>query len=92
MEILVANYEKLIFLLRFKSYAKERTIKGGSNKGEQVQSFFCLVQSILLGSFALVLGAHRDDMVDLKSDFQNSGESSQRNKEDSYDPPSILAA
>ena len=78
----------IVFVRRFKSYAKERTGKGGANKGEHVQSFFCLIQCILLGSFAIVLGAHRDDIIlDSKSDQQNS-----KNKGDSYDPPSILSA
>lgn len=38
-------------------------VSGGGNK-ENILSFLSLLQSILLGSFACILAAHRSDILD----------------------------
>jgi len=44
-------------------------------------SILCLIQCILLGSFAAILGAHRSDMID-----KNTGEEASEGGS-AYEPP-----
>ena len=53
----------LLFLL-FIGYAKDQKYIGMSSKEEAFMSFFSLVQSVLLGSFAVILAAHRSEILD----------------------------
>lgn len=63
-------------------------------------SLLCLLQSILLGSFAAILGAHRSEILDKPSayedmsDFPNAASNNNRTSHhhqqqlsSSYDPP-----
>jgi hypothetical protein len=45
-------------------YAKDQVDEGMSSKEETLMAFFALVQSILLGSFAAILAAHRSEILD----------------------------
>jgi hypothetical protein len=45
-------------------YGKDQVDEGLSAKEETLMAFFALVQSILLGSFAAILAAHRSEILD----------------------------
>ena len=53
----------LLFLL-FIGYAKDQKVLGNSSTNEAFMSFFSLIQSVLLGSFAIILAAHRSEILD----------------------------
>ena len=52
-------------------------------------SLLCLVQSILLGSFAAILGAHRSEILDKPTAYEDMQDFPSVNNRpaDSYDPP-----
>lgn len=54
-------------------------------------SLLCLVQSVLLGSFAAILGAHRSEILDKPQSYEEMEEFPSVNLNhrtaDSYDPP-----
>ena len=52
-------------------------------------SLLCLVQSILLASFAAILGAHRSEILDKPSSYEDMQDFPSVNNRtaDSYDPP-----
>jgi di/tricarboxylate transporter len=45
-------------------YGKDQVDEGFSAKEESLMAFFSLAQSILLGSFAAILAAHRSEILD----------------------------
>ena len=47
-------------------YIEERIENNLSVDGERINGFVCLVQSFLLGSFAIILAAHRSEILDPK--------------------------
>jgi hypothetical protein len=49
---------------RYIGYGKDQLDAGMSAKEESLMAFFALVQSILLGSFAAILAAHRSEILD----------------------------
>ena len=51
--------------------------------GERLNGFVCLVQSLLLGSFAAILAAHRSEILDQKI-------STDDNEEMAYEAPKRL--
>ncbi|GAX18164.1 hypothetical protein FisN_25Hh147 [Fistulifera solaris] len=53
----------MLFLF-FMGYGKDLRNHGMSSKAETMMSLFSLVQSILLGSFAAILAAHRSEILD----------------------------
>jgi len=55
----------LIFLILF-GYIEDRLENDLSVDGERLNGFVCLVQAILLGSFAAILAAHRSEILDQK--------------------------
>mmetsp|Transcript_182 Transcript_182/g.319 ORF Transcript_182/g.319 Transcript_182/m.319 type:complete len:176 (-) Transcript_182:238-765(-) len=55
----------LMFLILF-GYIEDRLENDLPVDGERLNSFVCLVQSILLGSFAAILAAHRSEILDQK--------------------------
>ena len=55
---------------RYIGYGKDQSLQGRSYKGETVMSMLCLIQSILLGSFAAILGAHRSEILDKPSSYE----------------------
>ena len=54
-------------------------------------SLLCLVQSILLGSFAAILGAHRSEILDKPTSYEDMQDfpsvTPHQQPVDSYDPP-----
>jgi len=57
---------QLFFLLfwLYIGYGKDQTLAGLSAKEEVVMSMCALLQSVLLGSFAGILAAHRSEILD----------------------------
>mmetsp|Transcript_65 Transcript_65/g.135 ORF Transcript_65/g.135 Transcript_65/m.135 type:complete len:202 (-) Transcript_65:287-892(-) len=53
----------MLFLV-YIGYAKDQVAAEESAKEERFMSFLCLIQSVLLGSFAAILGAHRAEILD----------------------------
>lgn len=53
----------MLFLI-FVGYGKDQRDTGMSSREESLMSFFSLLQSILLGSFAAILAAHRSEILD----------------------------
>jgi len=53
----------LLFML-FQGYALDQQMEVQSNHEEHIMSTFCIIQSVLLATFASILGAHRSDVVD----------------------------
>jgi len=62
----------LIFLILF-GYIEDRLDNEMSVDGERLNGFVCLVQSILLGSFAAILAAHRSEILDQKISLEDDG-------------------
>lgn len=54
-------------------YIEERIENNLSVGGERINGFFCLVQSLLLGSFAIILAAHRSEILDPKINSGDGG-------------------
>jgi hypothetical protein len=54
-------------------YIEERLENNLSVDGERINGFVCLVQSLLLGSFAIILAAHRSEILDPKIISGNGG-------------------
>ncbi|KAL7433812.1 hypothetical protein ACHAXH_005906 [Discostella pseudostelligera] len=55
----------LVFLLLF-GYIEDRLLNNLPVDGERLNGFVCLVQSILLASFATILASHRSEILDQK--------------------------
>lgn len=68
---------------------------GLSPKEETLMSFFALAQSVLLGSFAAILAAHRSEILDQPSnavmdmmDEMHGIDPTTSSQDNSYAPPS----
>lgn len=57
---------------------------GLPSKQELLMSFLCLVQSVLLGSFAAILGAHRSEIMEKETGSTMDGS-------ETYDPPHSIS-
>lgn len=68
-------------------YIEERIENNLSVDGERINGFVCLVQSLLLGSFAIILAAHRSEILDPKNISSDGGVSTIP-----YEAPSTLGA
>lgn len=55
----------------YSGYARDRKYGEQGFAEEMVMALLSLVQCILLGSFAAILGAHRSDMMDKSDDFSS---------------------
>jgi hypothetical protein len=53
-----------LYVYSYIGYGKDQIDEGMSAKEESLMAFFALVQSILLGSFAAILAAHRSEILD----------------------------
>mmetsp|Transcript_14393 Transcript_14393/g.21813 ORF Transcript_14393/g.21813 Transcript_14393/m.21813 type:complete len:180 (+) Transcript_14393:150-689(+) len=79
----------LLFIL-FVGFAIERNNVGANSFEDNLQATICLVQSILLGSFAMMLGAHRTEIIDRNANLnQNRTSRVGNNGGSNYDPPSV---
>ena len=85
----------LIVYFRYVGFAIERHNLGENTIEDKLQACICLTQSILLGSFAIMLGAHRAEIIDRNASLQGSnkstGGSSSKNtqQQSNYDPPAV---
>ncbi len=75
----------ILFFCRYCGYAKDRSLAAVGFQEEFVMSILCLVQCVLLASFAMILGAHRSDIM-VKNTTTNAGEESTQG-ESAYEPP-----
>jgi hypothetical protein len=73
----------------YAGFGKDRRHYNHSSKKESLMSFFSLLQCILLGSFAAILGAHRSEILDKNAlEPGVSADSSEGNhKASGYRPP-----
>ena len=58
----------LMFLVLF-GYIEDRLENGMPADGERLNGFVCIMQSILLGSFAAILATHRSEILDQKNNY-----------------------
>jgi hypothetical protein len=91
--VATSQYFFLLSLI-YGGYAKDRQNVGMSGAEDTIQSIVSFSQAVLLGSFALLLVAHRAEVMDRNSDLHNSGggqkgEFKESEDEASYDPPSL---
>mmetsp|Transcript_7201 Transcript_7201/g.10319 ORF Transcript_7201/g.10319 Transcript_7201/m.10319 type:complete len:178 (+) Transcript_7201:132-665(+) len=75
----------LLFLI-YLGFIRERKELALQTTEETVQAIICLVQSLLLSSFALILGSHRSEILDQDSTIHRPQNS--EDEEESYKPPS----
>eukprot|EP00545_Synedropsis_sp_CCMP1620_P012398 CAMPEP_0119003784 /NCGR_PEP_ID=MMETSP1176-20130426/762_1 /TAXON_ID=265551 /ORGANISM="Synedropsis recta cf, Strain CCMP1620" /LENGTH=169 /DNA_ID=CAMNT_0006955411 /DNA_START=115 /DNA_END=624 /DNA_ORIENTATION=+ len=73
----------MLFLV-YCGYGRDQKLLKMSAKEESLMAFFCLIQCILLGSFAAILGAHRSEILDKSS-------SSRPESPYAYEPPVAAA-
>lgn len=86
--VATSQYFFLLCLI-YGGYAKDRQNVGMSGAEDTIQSIVSFSQAVLLGSFALLLLAHRADVMDHDSNLHNSGDNRESEDEASYDPPSL---
>mmetsp|Transcript_6133 Transcript_6133/g.9420 ORF Transcript_6133/g.9420 Transcript_6133/m.9420 type:complete len:177 (-) Transcript_6133:248-778(-) len=80
--VAMSQFFFLLFLI-YLAYERDQRMMNDSSKYESLMALFSMVQCILLGSFAAILGAHRSEILD-KDREQSTKYSSQ---EASYEPP-----
>lgn len=81
-----AQFFFLLFLI-YGGYAMDRMALGVSPDQDWFQAVICLFQSLLLASFALILGVHRSAIMDKHSTLHNNKIDGPSESEDSYRPP-----
>ena len=59
-------------MCRYTGYAKDQRAAGASSFQEWIMALFCFLQTVLLGSFAAILGAHRSEILDSNKDGVNA--------------------
>jgi hypothetical protein len=59
-------------------------LSGQSSKQEVLMSLLCVLQSVLLGSFAAILGAHRSEILEKPGDVDMA---TSNDNSDTYTPP-----
>lgn len=72
-----------LLLTSYLAYERDQRMMNDSSKYESLMALFSMVQCILLGSFAAILGAHRSEILD-KNREQSTKYSSPGA---SYEPP-----
>lgn len=92
--VATAQYFFLSSLI-FGGYARDREYAGLSGAGDVLQCIISFSQAVLLGSFALLLTAHRTEIMDRNSNLHtgdqsvNSVDFKEVEDDSSYDPPSF---
>ena len=71
---------------RYIGYGKDQVANSLSAKQETLMSLFCLIQCILLGSFAAILGAHRSEILD-KPGREGINIAQSNELSEAYEPP-----
>ncbi len=74
-------------LIRYAGYGKQQRHSGQSAKEESFMSFFSILQSLLLGSFAAILGAHRSEILDKNALEPGISADSSDARNSNYVPP-----
>jgi hypothetical protein len=72
-------------------YGKDQRLQGESSKEEMLMAFFSFLQSLSLGSFAAILGAHRSEILDKNMSTTGSMMEEETLDSRAYDPPSESA-
>lgn len=62
---LIPEYN-IFYCARLFGYIEDRLLNNLPVDGERLNGFVCLVQSILLASFATILASHRSEILDQK--------------------------
>jgi hypothetical protein len=75
---------------RYIGYAKDQGAKNLSAKQENLMSLFCFIESILLGSFAAILGAHRSEILD-KPMRDGVDQVASHEGSETYEPPTPVS-
>jgi hypothetical protein len=75
---------------RYIGYAKDQGAKNLSSKQEHLMSLFCFIESILLGSFAAILGAHRSEILD-KPVRDGVDQVASNEGSETYEPPTPVS-
>jgi len=90
--VALAQFFFLSFLIYY-GYVIERQSKNQNAFEDGLQACICLIQSILLGSFALMLGAHRSEILSRSQSLHdvNTKEESSRKNDGEYNPPVALS-
>ncbi len=70
--VATAQYFFLLSMI-FGGYAVDRQYVGYSGAGDYFQATVAFIQAILLGSFAMLLTAHRSEIMDRSSNLHKSG-------------------
>jgi len=92
--VATAQYFFLLSLI-YGGYAKDRQNSSMSGAEDMIQSIVSFSQAVLLGSFALLLTAHRTEIMDRNSTINNGDQSvnsvefMEVEDDASYDPPSF---
>lgn len=63
----------LVFLILF-GYIEDRLENEMPVDGERLNGFVCLIQAVLLASFAAILAAHRSEILDQKISVDEDGD------------------
>jgi len=103
IQLLVGCRHQLLFFYHcsYIGYGKDQLEAGSSPKEESLLAIISLVQSVLLGSFAAILAAHRSEILDkpgtsvmdMMDELHGIPASSQKSKSEAtsargYEPPS----
>lgn len=70
-------------LSRLFGYIEDRLENDLPVDGERLNGFVCLMQSILLASFAAILAAHRSEILDQKINLDDDGDAT-------YEAPTVV--
>ncbi len=65
-------------------YRKDNLVDGLAAGQETFMSIMCLIQCLLLGSFAAILGAHRSEIIEKDGEVDVVGST---DMSDTYEPP-----
>jgi len=92
--VATAQYFFLSSLI-FGGYAQDREYAGLNGAGDFIQCIISFSQAVLLGSFALLLTAHRTEIMDRNTNLHTGDQSvasvdfKEVEDDASYDPPSF---
>lgn len=81
-------------LVRYVGYARDRSYENTGFQEELIMAVLSLLQCMLLGSFAAILGAHRSAILDKNSPAYLEATDSEAGEEDvaDYEPPRVYVA
>jgi len=77
------------YIHRYSAFASERGNNYENNFEDIVESFICLTHSILLGSFAIMLGAHRSEIINRNTSMIDDDGEEVEQDNSVYTPPAV---